>query len=360
MKPTHGLVRTRGLVPACRSLDCVTMLARTVAEARVALLGHGLGRPATIRGRGRRRPVRRPASRHGCGCWPCRPVGWTSIRRTIAAWRAAVDRARSSPREVCEVDIARSSPLRKLLYQGPWIAERWAGVGELLDPDGPRPTPPSRATSSAVHDVTGARTCSGRMDRLAALAGSQATDVGRRRCDACRRCPRAPDARGGRGRPVGVNARLGTFSTSSTCSTCARSPCPGGLLADGLPFGFSVVAPAFADAALTDLAAAWCGEPLALAPVPPGWTLLAVAGAHLSGLPLNPQLVGLGGALRFRARTGTGYRLYRLNVPGVARPGLVHTGDGPADGIAVEVWQVPHHAVGVLAMRSRRRSGSAR
>ena len=73
-----------------------------------------------------------------------------------------------------------------------------------------------------------------------------------------------------------------------------------------------------------------------------------MCGAHLSGLPLNPQLVGLGGRLRQRARTAGGYRLYRLPGAGVPRPGLVRTGDGPPGGIAVEVWQLPHQAVGAL------------
>jgi allophanate hydrolase len=73
-----------------------------------------------------------------------------------------------------------------------------------------------------------------------------------------------------------------------------------------------------------------------------------VSGAHLSGLPLNHQLVGAGARLAFRARTAAGYRLYRLPGAGLPRPGLVRTGDGPPEGIAVEVWQLPYQAVGTL------------
>ena len=73
-----------------------------------------------------------------------------------------------------------------------------------------------------------------------------------------------------------------------------------------------------------------------------------MAGAHLSGLPLNGQLLTLGARLRFRSRTAPGYRLYRLPGATVARPGLVRTGDGPAAGIAVEAWQLDHRAVGAL------------
>jgi allophanate hydrolase len=115
--------------------------------------------------------------------------------------------------------------------------------------------------------------------------------------------------------PVGINTRLGTFTNFVN---------------------------------LLDLAARWCGEPERLAPVPAGSMLLAVCGAHLSGLALNPRLMELGARLRFRGRTAGGYRLYRLPGAGVPRPALVRTGDGPAGGIAVEVWQLSHHAVGAL------------
>ena len=66
-----------------------------------------------------------------------------------------------------------------------------------------------------------------------------------------------------------------------------------------------------------------------------------MVGAHLSGMALNHQLVSLGGTLVRRARTSAAYRLYRLPGAGVPRPGLVRTGDGPADGLPVEVWQLP-------------------
>jgi allophanate hydrolase len=115
---------------------------------------------------------------------------------------------------------------------------------------------------------------------------------------------------------------------------------------DGLPYGVQLVAPAFADAPLLDFAGRWCGEGERGPQRRPGTVLLAVAGAHLSGLPLNPQLVALGGRLQRRARTAAGYRLYALPGPGVPRPGLLRTGDGPEQGIAVEVWEVPAQGLG--------------
>ena len=95
---------------------------------------------------------------------------------------------------------------------------------------------------------------------------------------------------------------------------------------------------------LLDLAARWLGEPVDR---PAARSLLAVAGAHLTGEPLNGQLVALGGRLHARARTAGGYRMYQ--VPGaLPRPGLVRAAGGPATGLEVEVWDVPPHGLGEL------------
>jgi allophanate hydrolase len=139
---------------------------------------------------------------------------------------------------------------------------------------------------------------------------------------------------------VGVNSRLGTYTNFVNLLDLCAVAVPSGRRSDGLPFGTQLIAPAFADLALLDLASRWCAEPYDR-PVPAAATVqVAVVGAHLSGLPLNPQLVTLGGALVRRARTSAAYRLFRLPGPGVARPGLVRTGDGPANGLPVEVWEL--------------------
>jgi allophanate hydrolase len=148
--------------------------------------------------------------------------------------------------------------------------------------------------------------------------------------------------------PVGVNSRLGTYTNFVNLLDLCAIAVPAGRRADGLPFGVQLIAPAYADRPLLDLASAWCGETVAPQAIPAGWSLLAVCGAHLSGLPLNAQLVQVGGRLHQRARTAGGYRLYRLPGDGPARPGLVRAGDGPAEGIAVEVWSLPQQSVGAL------------
>jgi allophanate hydrolase len=122
---------------------------------------------------------------------------------------------------------------------------------------------------------------------------------------------------------------------------------PAGLRPDGLPFGVQLLAPAFADRPLLDLAARWSGEPVA---TPAHRALLAVAGAHLTGQPRNRELLELGARLHSRARTAGGYRMYRVPGP-FPRPGLVRTGDGPKDGIEVELWDLTHEGLALLLQR---------
>jgi allophanate hydrolase len=145
--------------------------------------------------------------------------------------------------------------------------------------------------------------------------------------------------------PVGVNARLGTYTNMVNLLDLCAVAVPAGDRPDGLPFGVQLVAPAFADRPLLDLASRWAGETPARAR--PTRSLLAVAGAHLTGQPRNGDLVALGGRLHARGRTAGGYRMYAVPGP-FPRPGLVRSGHGPAGGLEIEVWDLPETAIGTL------------
>ncbi|WP_199486160.1 MULTISPECIES: allophanate hydrolase [Micromonospora] len=345
LKPTRGLVSTRGLLPACRSLDCVTTFTRTVAGAASALDVLAWADPDD--------PWSRPAP-------PAPPPGVATRMRTVAvpagdldldpphraAWAAALRRLDTVAAQVVPVDVGPFLAAAALLYGGPWVAERWAGFGTHLSGAGVDPT--VRRIVTPGRDVAGPDVFAA-LDRLAALR--RATEQVWLDVDALLLpvTPGHPTLAEVAADPVGVNSRLGTYTNFVNLLDLCAVAVPAGTRADGLPFGVQFVAPAFADLPLLDLAARWCGEPPRTVDAPsPGTALVAVAGAHLTGMPLNPQLVALGGRLHARARTAPGYRLYRLPGPGVARPGLVFTGDGPDGGIAVEVWQLPQQAVGAL------------
>ncbi len=348
LKPTRGLVSTTGLLPACRSLDCVSVFTRTVTEARTAF--------SVLAAFDQQDPYSRALPAHQpllpieprVIAVPDTPLALDPLHRE--AWERALAYASTVAEHVVTFDPAPFLDAAALLYQGPWIAERWNAIREqvgALGLDHPQLDPAVRSVLRGAQRVSGADAFAG-FDRLAEL--KRATQQVWATADAILlpTTPGHPTHAEVAADPVAVNARLGTFTNFVNLLDLCAVAVPAGERTDGLPFGVQLIAPAFHDLPLLDLAARWVGEqPQSPAP-PPGETLLAVAGAHLSGLPLNGQLLALGARLRYRSRTAPGYRLYRLPGDGVPRPGLARTGDGPRSGIAVEVWQLDHRAVGAL------------
>jgi allophanate hydrolase len=339
LKPTRGLVSASGVLPACRSLDCVTTFTRTVAEARAAFevlarfdLADAWARPMP----------------------PVAPVGVARDMRVIAvpagdldldplhreAWDEAVEHARTVADRVVSVDVSAFLEVAQLLYGGPWVAERFAGFGHLLEEPADGLDPVVRRVVLAGREVTGASVYEA-LDRLAVLR--RVTEPLWADADALLLpvTPGHPTLTEVAADPVGANSRLGVYTNFVNLLDLCAIAVPSGRRGDGLPFGTQLVAPAFADRPLLDLASRWCGEEFVAPGLSAASVEVAVVGAHLSGMALNPQLVSLGGKLVRRDRTSAAYRLFRLPGPGVARPGLVRTGDGPADGLPVEVWELP-------------------
>ncbi|HEX2313096.1 MAG TPA: allophanate hydrolase, partial [Thermomonospora sp.] len=343
IKPTRGLVSAHGVFPACRSLDCVTTFTRTVTEGRRAL--DVLAAPDDADPYSRAFPPRPPvgvAERMRVIGVPAGPLDLADDHR--AAWEQAVKHAGQIGRLV-PVDVSAFLEAAGLLYQGPWVAERYAAFGDLLD--GPGVDPTVRSVVAPGARISGADTFTG-LHRLAGFARATAPVWDAIDALLLPVTPGHPTLAEVAADPVGVNARLGAYTNFVNLLDLCAVAVPAGHRPDGLPFGVQLIAPAFADRPLLDLAARWCGEPAPAEPVSPGFAVVAVVGAHLTGQPLNPQLLALGARLHRRAHTAGGYRLYRLPGPGPARPGLVRTGDGPADGFPVEVWRLTHQALGAL------------
>jgi allophanate hydrolase len=341
-KPTRGLVPTTGVLPACPSLDCVSWFTRTVSAARQTLdviAGPDAGDP-----RSRIPPVVRPpgiADRMRVIAVPAGPLDLDSEHRI--AWHSAVAHA-AGLAHVVSVDIEPLLDAGRLLYSGPFVAERLAAFGHLLEPDGPHLDPTVRQIVLSARGVSAAELheALGRLGELRACADKLFVGA-----DALLlpTTPGHPTVTEVAADPIGVNARLGTYTNMVNLLDLCAVAVPAGDRPDGLPFGVQLIAPAFADVPLLDLAARWLGEPAA--PAVPTRALLAVAGAHLTGQPRNGDLVALGGRLHVRGRTAGGYRMF--DVPGpFPRPGLVRTDDGTAAALEIEVWDLPEAALGTL------------
>ena len=354
VKPTRGVIPCTGVVPACRSLDCVTVFARSLPLARraVAVMAgpDGADPLATLLG-GRPRGGWRPRSADaGIDAGHVRiavplPAQLAGLADGWAeAFQAAVARLRAGGAEVAGVDIAPLLEAASLLYGGSFVAERYTAVGDHVrehagliggDLD---PVVATIILDAAKHGAADYFADRERLDRLAARA-ADALDG----CDALLTPTTTlhPTIADVQGDPVGVNARLGTYTNFANLLDLAALAVPAGTVA-GLPFGIMLTGPAGSDARLAEIAAR-CDQ----ADVD-----LLVVGAHMSGQPLNHELLAAGGSLLRPAATAPAYRLYALDTQ-PPKPGLVRVEPLPATdpeasaagqagaSITGEVWRLP-------------------
>ncbi|WP_182376748.1 allophanate hydrolase [Nocardioides sp. WS12] len=326
VKPTRGLVSTTGVVPACRSLDCTTVLARSLPLARKVLDQIAVFDPAdayarriTPRAFGDRPRIGIPTNRLDLD--PLHQEAWA---QAIAETDGAVG-----------VDISPLLEAAALLYSGPWLAERWLAFGAALIDD-PAVDPTVRTIVTKGRDLSAADAFAG-FHRLAELA-RDAEPIWEQ-IDALLLPVTAthPTLAEVAADPIGVNTRLGQFTNMTNLLDLCAVAFPGPVRSDGLPFGVQLLAPAGCDNALLDLVEHRVEQREG--------TLVAVAGAHLTGQPLNADLVRRGGSLVTTTRTATDYRMYVVDGP-LPRPGLTRTDGKPAgEGIEVEVWRLPADAL---------------
>ncbi len=338
-KPSRGWWSTRGVVPACRTLDCVSVFARTVADARaVADVAGGLDADDPFSRRMAFTGFDADAVRYGY--LAAEGLPWFGDTSYPDLYRSCVSGLPGIPRAVDPEPFLAAG---RLLYEGPWLAERVAAVGDFVE-----------AHPDAVHPVTrtvieGGRTleatdCFRAQYRLAEL---------RREADAVFAgidvlvAPTAPThytLDEVEADPFDTNARLGAFTNCVNLLDLCAVAVPAGTTPGGLPFGVTLLAPAGRDYALLRTAAAFVGEevPSAYEPLR-GMTHLAVCGAHMSGQTLNGELTRRGAWRIVATRTAPRYRL--LALPDGKRPALIRSESGGAP-IEIEVWSVPSGEIG--------------
>lgn len=358
LKPTPGRVSTAGVLPACRSLDCVSVFALTAADAAAVLSvlegddaadDYSRFEPGTA---GWNQPLRIGV--------PAAPR-LDAAQGGPAAWAQAEALARSLGATLVPLDFGPLHELAGLLYDGPWVAERMAVVQPLLDAD-PGALDPTVATVIARargHDATATFRAMYRLQaaRRATAAQWQQVDL-----LMVPTAPRHPTRAEVAAAPVAANAELGAYTNFVNFLGWCALAMPAAVTAAGLPFGVTFIGPAGADAALARFGRRWqtaAAQPLgatgapgpddgdAALPEPAAEPELrvAVVGAHLQGLPLNGQLLERGARLLARTHTAPDYRLFALPGTAPRKPGLLRVSQGGA-AIAVEVWAMPQRHVG--------------
>ncbi len=277
---------------------------------------------------------------------------------------AALERASALGAELVEVDLAPFLVAAELLYAGPWVAERTAAVGEFLAarPDAFWPT--TRAVIETGRRFSAVDAFTGQY-RLAELARAAATVWGKVDVLLLPTTPTIYRVDELAAEPILLNSRLGTYTNFVNLLDLCALALPGGFRPDGMPLGITLMAPAWHDRMLAGLGQAWqraTGLPLgasgATLPDEPDVGLpgsheveLAVVGAHLSGGPLNHELLSADARLLRTTRTANCYRLYALAGTQPPKPGMVRGPGEAGDGIEVEVWALPVPAFGALVAR---------
>ncbi len=328
-KPSLGLLSTRGVLPACASLDCVSVFTHTVADAALVLEVASAYDEQDPWSR-RRKPSLR--ARRGVIGVPLADQAELDQPAALEAWEAALARV-GGYWAIEPVDISPLLDAAPLLYDV-WVAERTASVGELIRGmrDGIDPVVGKIVAAGGRHSAVEVFEASHTLARLRRAADPIWDSV-----DALLlpTAPLHPTLAQVAAEPLEVNARLGRYTNFVNLMDLAGLALPAGLRSDGLPFGVSLLAPAGSDERLLELGAVWTEEPAAGFSHPDA-LVLAVAGAHMSGLTLSWQLSDQGARPLERVRTAAHYRLFELPGDGVRRPGLIRV-EGGGTGIEVEL-----------------------
>jgi len=356
VKPTRGWLSTRGGVPACRSLDCVSVFALTVDDATtVTEIAAGFdaadpfSRPAPAEISSSQSPFRFGVPSAG-------QLEWFGDTQNPPLFAAALRVLESLGGTRVEIDFAPFRDAARLLYEGPWVAERWSAIRAFHARHADAIFPVTRQIIEAGAKPLAVEAFEAAY-KLAALR--RAADLVWEKIDtlvlptAATIYTRAQVE----AEPFVLNSRLGHYTNFANLLDTAALAVPAGFRADRLPFGLTLFGPAWTDARLASLGRSFhhaaVGTLGATAhPIPPpareiepksvapADLQLAVVGAHLSGQPLNRELTERGAQLVRAARTADCYRLYALTGTTPPKPGLVRMAPGEGAPIEIEIWSL--------------------
>ena len=360
LKPSLGLVSTAGVVPACRTLDCVSVFALTVDDAMTGL--------TAMAGPDGADPFSRNRALAGVSAFPANlrlgvprdgQLIFFGDKAQEAAYGAALERWTALGATFVGVDLEPFYETARLLYEGPWVAERYLVIRNLL-----------ASSPDAIHPVTREITIAGARlsaaDTFAALYRLQALRRIAERAftgiDALV-LPTAPTVYSTAqvlANPIELNSRLGTYTNFVNLLDLCGLALPASIRPDSVPFGITLLAPAGQDARLASIGRVFHADTkLTLGargvPQPPLANLaaslgddeiaIAVVGAHLSGMVLNGELKALGGRLLEATVTAPDYRLYALDTS-PPKPGMLRVEAGTGAAIALEIWALSSASFG--------------
>jgi len=340
-KPTRGRWSSRGLVPACRTLDCITVFANTGYEAGIVdAIAAGFDPEDAFS----RSMADIPRSACRIGIPRADQHRWFGDIESDFLYRAALNGLGA---KLVEIDMAPLNDAARLLYDGPWVAERTAALRPMLDgdPDAIHPVVRDIVEQGRNYNAVDAFEGSYRLAELARAADRIWADVDLLVLPTAPTSYRVAEMLAA---PVTLNASLGAYTNFVNLLDMAAIAVRAGTYHSGVGFGVTLMGPAGTDRALIEAANALFPAP---APPPPldlegrmETVKLAVVGAHLRDMPLHWQLTSRDARFVGEAKTAPAYRLYAMADSVPPKPALVHSGDGAA--IALEIYELDMAAFG--------------
>ena len=353
LKPTKGWLSTSGVVPACRSLDCVSVFALCADDAQRIL--DVAGQFDADDEYARQAPASEPgfdATSFSFGVPRDDQLEFFGNEEGRKLFGQAVEQLESLGGSRREIDFEPFLESARLLYEGPWVSERYVAIESFIKEQADAVFPVTREIIEGGEHPSAADAFRSQY-RLAGL--KRKTDPVWEEVDfvltpTAGRCYTIEEVDAD---PIRLNSNLGYYTNFMNLLDFSALAVPAGFQSDCLPFGVTLYAPAFADRTLMRIgdrlhhalstSQGATGLPLPPASedhsLPAGWTRVAVCGAHMSGLPLNHQLTDRGAYLLEQTRSSENYRLYALPGGPPYRPGMVRDESGAA--IEIEIWAIP-------------------
>lgn len=360
LKPSLGLISTAGLVPACRTLDCISVFSLTVDDAMAAL--SVMAGPDGADPFSRSRPLGEISAFPGQLRLGVPRKGQLIFFGDISSEKAygeAMERWKALGATLVEFDLEPFYETARLLYEGPWVAERYLVIRNLLasSPDSIHPV--TREITAAGARLTAADTFSS-LYRLQGLRRIAERTFAHLDAIALPTAPTAYSTAQVLANPIELNSRLGTYTNFVNLLDLCGLALPAAMRPDGIPFGITLLAPAGHDAQLASIGRAFHADTqlkmgakgLTQPPLAAPSTRLvgdeiaiAVVGAHLSGMALNGELRALNGRLLEATTTAPDYKLYALATT-PPKPGMLRVDPGKGTAIRLELWALSAAAFG--------------
>ncbi len=352
LKPTRGAVSTTGVLPACRSLDCVSIFATNVDDAE-KILDLLVEEDATD-------PYSRPFGDRSVFSRPFRfgvpeagQLDFCGDAEAAALYEKAVMRLVDLGGLPSAIDLSPFTDAAALLYGGPWVAERYAAVGTFIEEHGDKcdPTVAGIIRGGASMSAAEAFAATYELEALRQRVAPIWSHIDFLLLPTTPTIYRIDEVLAD---PVRLNSNLGKYTNFVNLLDLAALAAPAGFRADGLPLGVTLIGPAFADFELCLIARRFLGQlsspserrqRRALERAG-GRVELAVVGAHLTGLPLNHQLIDRGAIYIETIETAPDYALFELSGFHPPRPGLVSVGENRGVSIETEIWSLSERAFG--------------